>query len=307
MDQAEKVYGGDPHLKLIRNPVNEGFSGGNNTGYKHTRGKYIVFLNNDTIVDPEWIEPMVEVMEHDPTVGLTQSLILNIDGQTIQNAGWLFSSYLIHKHPLCSGKPSSLRFQPSFEISFGCGASLMVRREVAEEMGLFDSSMPFFYDDTLLSLKTWLAQRRVVTVAASRIRHISGATKVWKIRFTTFHLLKSNLCLLFDVYPNLSDLTGAFTIHGLYLSTSSVFSLKKKDVDAVLGNLDALFWGLRNLRFLWRNRLSHKQKTKIQPGELHEKFVRIRLPVPYYFLPSKLSRSCFLMEVKRCEETVLQT
>ena len=303
---AQEVFGADPRLKIVANQTNVGFSGGNNIGFDHSKGKYIVFLNNDTIVDPDWLSTLVKAMQNDPSIGLAQSMILNIDGETIQTAGWLFSNNLIYKHQLFKNKPSSLKFQPVFEVSFVCGASMMIKREVAEEMSLFDPKMPFFYDDTLLSLKTWLAQKRVVTVSDSKIRHIGGATNVWKIRFTTYHLLKSKLCLLFDIYPKLTDLAEALLVNGFSISINSVFCIKDKNTAAVLGNIQALTWSFKNFRYIWQNRLNHWSKTRISPEKLKENYTRIKLPIYFYIFPSKSSRDCLALEVDKYENAVIQ-
>ncbi len=306
LKMAQEAFGVDPRLKIIPNSVNLGFSGGNNVGFNYSKGKYIVFLNNDTIVDPDWLATLVSAMQHDPTIGLAQSMILNIDGEKIQTAGWLFSNYLIHKYQICKDKPSNLKFQPVFEVSFVCGASMMIRREVADEMGLFDPKMPFFYDDTLLSLKTWLAQKRVVTVSNSKIRHIGGATNVWNIQFTTYHLLKSNICLVFDVYSKLSDLARALLINAFYISTNSVFCLKKKNVAVIFGNIHGLTWGIRNFRYIWQNRLNHWSKTSFSPEELKKKFVRVKLPDAFYIIPSKRSNAYLTFAVNKYENSVMQ-
>ena len=301
LKMAQQVFGSDSRLKIVKNQTNVGFSGGNNIGFAHSKGEYIVFLNNDTIVDPDWLATLVSAMQNDPTIGLAQSMILTIDGDKIQTAGWLFSNYLIHKYPLCKDKPSNQKFQPVFEVSFVCGASMMIKREIAEEMGLFDPKMPFFYDDTLLSLKTWLAQKRVVTVSGSKIRHVGGATNVWNVKFTTYHLLKSNMCLLFDIYPKLTDLSKALLVNAFYIFTNFAFCIKNKNADAILGNIQALTWSLKNFRYIWQNRLNHWSKTRVSPEKLRENYVRVKLPVPFYLIPSTLGRDCLALEVSKYE------
>jgi GT2 family glycosyltransferase len=181
---------------------------------------------------------------------------------------------------------------------------MIIRREVVEEMGLFDSKIPFFYDDTLLSLKTWFAQKRVVTVSGSRIRHVGGATNVWNIQFTTYHLLQSNICLLFDVYSKLTDLIRALLINAFNLSANSIFCLKRKNTAAVLGNIQGLAWGLSNFKYLWQNRLNNWSKTEIQQKQLEEKFLRLKLPVPFYLIPSRLSADYFTFEVGKYENAI---
>jgi GT2 family glycosyltransferase len=306
LESVQEAFGADSRLKVVKNNLNLGFSGGNNVGFSYSKGDYIVFLNNDTVVDPDWLVYLVNALQNDPTIGLAQSMILTIDGEKIQTAGWLFSNYLIRKYQLCKDKPSNLKFEPIFEVSFVCGASMIIRRDVVEEMGLFEPKMPFFYDDTLLSLKTWLSQKRVVTVSASRIRHAGGATNVWNIQFTTYHLLKSNICLLFDVYSKLSDLAGALLINAFYLSTNSLFCLKRKNIAAILGNINGLAWGLSNFRYLWQNRLNHLNKQKITPEKLNEKFLRLKLPVSFYLIPSRLGADYFTFEVGKYEKALMQ-
>lgn len=299
-----ETFRNDSRLKIVSSKTNLGFSGGNNFGYSFSKGEYIAFLNNDTEVEPDWLVHLVNAMQDDPTIGLAQSLILSIDGEKIQTAGWVFSNYLIQKYQLCKEKSSNMKFQPIFEVSFVCGACMMIRREIADERGLFEPEMLFFYDDTLLSLKTWLSQKRVVTVSDSRIRHIGGATNVWNIQFTTFHLIKSNLCLLFDTYYKLPNLAKALMINSLYLFTNSIYCLTKKNNATVLGNIQALTWGLTNLKYLWQNRLNHWSKTKIAPKSMQEKFLRLKIPAPFFILPSKLGVGYFASEVAKYESKI---
>lgn len=303
---AREFFGGDSRLKVVANQTNLGFSGGNNVGFDYSRGKYIVFLNNDTVVDPDWLAPMVNALQKDSSIGLAQSMIYNIDGKTIQTAGWLFSNYLLHKYQLCKDKPSNLKFQPVFEVSFACGASMMVKREVAEEMGLFDPQMSFFYDDTLLSLKTWFAQKRVVTVSASKVRHVGGATNVWNVKFTTYHLLKSNICLLFDIYPKLTDLSKALWVNAFFIFTNSLFCIKHRNLPAVSGNLRALIWGIKNLRYLWQNKINHWSKSCVSSEMLLDKFVRVNLPFHFCIIPSKSGYDYFVLITKKYEGSVMQ-
>lgn len=306
IENVRSSYSSDQRLRIIENQENLGFSGGNNIGFQHAKGEYIVFLNNDTIVASDWLTNLVDALETDSTIGLAQSLILNIDGKTIQTAGWLFSNFLIHKFPLCANKPCNIPLQPVFEISFASGASMIVKREIAQKMGLFDPKIPFFYDDTLLSLKTRLQQKRVVTVSASRIRHFGGATNSWTVKSTTFHLTKSKFILLFDIYRSKAELAKAALVHITYILTTSIFCLGSKNFAVVQGNLAALVWGFRNLRFLWWNRLSHWNKTEITAEALKERFVKVKLPTAYYLVPSKQNTESFASAVEEYEKTFLK-
>jgi GT2 family glycosyltransferase len=162
IESAQKAFGDDKRLIILKSPSNLGFSAGNNFGFSYTKGKYIVFLNSDTTVDANWLNSLVDVMETDSTIGLAQSLILSIDGKKIGDAGWLWSDYLLFLHPVANGREANSKFTPVFEVSFASGCSLIARRTLLLKIGLFDSKIPFNYDDVLLSFKTWLAGKRVV-------------------------------------------------------------------------------------------------------------------------------------------------
>jgi GT2 family glycosyltransferase len=304
LEEAKTLFGNNPKLTIIKSNVNLGFSGGNNLGFEHSNGEYIVFLNNDTTVDPNWLTALVNAMENDPSIGIAQSLIFSIDGQKIQSAGWLFSNYLIRKYPLYADQPISFELEPVFDVSFTCGASMIVRREILDAMGAFEPKVPFFYDDTLLSLKTTFLGKRVVTVSDSKVYHIGGATNVWKIRFTTFHLFKSKTILQFDIYYRRADLAKALLFNLFYAVSNSVFCIGKRNVDAVIGSVDALAWSLRNMRFLWRNRLDHWSKAVTTPDALQRAFVRVNLPTALYLFPSKLGDGCFNHEVNIYEKKI---
>lgn len=301
-----ETFGGDERLRLIQSSTNLGFSGGNNLGFTYAKGDYIVFLNNDTIVDPDWLTHLVNAMQTDQSIGLAQSTILMIDGKKIQTAGWLYSNYLVQKHGLAENKASGLRLQPVFEVSVASGASMITRRSLINEIGLFDPQIPFFYDDTLLSFKVWLANKRVVTVSDSKIRHIQGATNAWNLKRTTYNLLKAKICLMFDVYYPVGGLFKGLFVNTFSIGVNSLFFLKKRNLPVIFANFSALAWGLKNFRYLWRNRLSHWSKKKVPPEKLQEKFVRINLPLPLYLVPSKLSISRFAFETQKYEESLLQ-
>ena len=94
LDFVSSVFTNNKFLKIIRNSKNLGFGPANNVGFNHAKGEYIVFLNNDTSVEPDWLEILVEAMESDETIGLASPLFLNMDGQTVQTAGILKCNYI---------------------------------------------------------------------------------------------------------------------------------------------------------------------------------------------------------------------
>ena len=310
LDLVQKSFGSDKRLRIIRNSENLGFSAGNNVGFRHATGKYIIFLNNDTVVDPCWLTYLIDAMERDKTIGLAQSMLLEIDGKEIQVAGWLSTDYFMCFHAIGNAKPSNTKFPLTFESSFVSGAAMIIGRELVTEIGLFDPCIPFYYDDTLLSFKTWLAGKRVVTISESKVYHIWQATtgcKKWETTsFMLFHFLRAKICLTFDVYYKFSELTKALFILANSLLRDSIYYIISKQLAFAFSHVRAVFWAFRNLRYIWSNRLRYWGSAKIAPEMLIAKFIRRRLPTAVHLLPAKLRRDYYAREFKKCENMLRQ-
>jgi len=79
---ADEVEGAN----VVLSRENLGFGGGSNLGAEQARGRYFCFLNSDAMVEPDWLDPLLEVLDEDPTAGAVVPMLLNPDG-TIQEAG----------------------------------------------------------------------------------------------------------------------------------------------------------------------------------------------------------------------------
>jgi len=319
----EQSFGSDNRLKIIRNNKNSGFADGNNVGFSNSNGSYIAFLNSDTIVDKNWLTIIINAFNNDKTIGLAQSLLLRMgtgilyrdaEGSKIDSAGVLLSDYLSYYYAI---RDTSFlnNFQYIYEVSSVSGAAMIVDRKICDRMGLFDPLLPFYYDDLLLSLKTWLAGKRVVIVPQSVVYHIgSEATRsvakgqgAWYY-FCVFHGLRGKICLIFDVYERLGDLMKALFIFGFSLFEDLFYHLQTKNIKGVSAQTDTIKWVLRNFGHIWRNRLTRWSNAKISPDALIAKFIRINLSnQSIYILPFKRRGQYLLPLAKKYENSLIQS
>lgn len=148
-----------------------------NNAAKLARGKYVLFLNNDTQVQKDWLKPLVELMESDPKIGLVGSQFLNAD-LSIQEAG---AEVLPDGGTVgfgC-GHPAAWRrpFNEIRDVDFVCGASLMLSRALWERLGGFaEEFAPAYYEDTDLAYRVRAAGYRVVYQPDSKVIHLCGAS-----------------------------------------------------------------------------------------------------------------------------------
>jgi GT2 family glycosyltransferase len=164
------------HVRVIENTENRGFVDACNQGAEAARGRYLVFLNNDTVVLPDWLDRLVETVERDERAGAVGSLFLYPDGR-IQEAGAVVWSNGEAFHYGWGKSPEDRRFTFAREVDYCSGASLLIRRELFERLGGFDRRYaPAYYEDTDLCMGVRSLGYKVVYQPASRLYHFEGAT-----------------------------------------------------------------------------------------------------------------------------------
>ena len=136
-------------LKLIKSDKNLGFAGGNNLGIKHASGEYYLLLNNDVEVHPDFLGPMVELMEREKNIGAVSPKIKYFESPNIiQYAGHNGINHF-------TGRGFSRGFKEEDEGQYNdtCeaqllhGAAMMIRRSVVEDIGAMRESYFLYYEE----------------------------------------------------------------------------------------------------------------------------------------------------------------
>ncbi|MDT7689160.1 MAG: hypothetical protein QOE46_1919 [Acidobacteriota bacterium] len=163
-------------VRVIENEENRGFVDACNQGAAIARGRYLVFLNNDTVVQTGWLEALVECAERDPNAGAVGSMFLYPDGR-IQEAGAVVWSNGQAFHYGWGGSPEDRRYTFAREVDYCSGASLLVRKELFDRLGGFDRRYaPAYYEDTDLCMGVRSLGKKVIYQPHSRLYHFEGGT-----------------------------------------------------------------------------------------------------------------------------------
>jgi Predicted glycosyltransferases len=145
------------NAKIIRNKRNLGFTGGNNVGYlaRDPRAKYLVLLNNDTIVYPDSLTRMVKAMEKDLHCGALQGIILWLGKDSVYSAGALLDEFMFSNIILRNEKIKLLN-EEHF-ITYSEGFYSIYRIDVLKKLGdyPFIWAMFLYFDDSILGIKLW--------------------------------------------------------------------------------------------------------------------------------------------------------
>lgn len=185
--------GAGAELRVVRNEANQPVPRAWNQGLRLARGRFIAVCNDDVVLTPGWLEAMVEALEADPEAGivcpvesynLTQVLAGAFPEESRAVAGW----------NVCPPERAALdalyggsldRFALSFRerhrglrLPHGTGACMVLRRELVEDVGLFDEGLGWcFYEEVDYFLRTLLNRRynRVHTVGVY-VHHFAART-----------------------------------------------------------------------------------------------------------------------------------
>src|SRR6266542_2384625 len=163
-------------VRFLRNDTNVGFVRSCNSGASLARGAILVFLNNDTIVTPGWLEALTAVLREHPDAGLVGAKLIYPDGR-LQEAGgvvWRDASAWNYGRDDDPDKPE---YNYLREVDYCSGACLAVDRALFDQIGGFDVRFaPAYCEDTDFAFAVRAAGRKVYYQPLATVVHFEGAT-----------------------------------------------------------------------------------------------------------------------------------
>jgi GT2 family glycosyltransferase len=268
-----------PSIISIKLDLNKGFAEPNNIGSKSAKGEYLLFLNNDTVVTPNFISEMIKVIENNDQIGICQSLLLKANntvdssGDFIDGLGVVFSSKKI---------PNDIE-----KISSAKGASLLIRKKLFSDLGGFDKKFFATFEDVDLGWRTWILGYSVVIVPKSIVYHIGGQTINQLKSKIAFHGFKNQISMKitnFETKLVLKKLIIFFIKYGFrelkiwmdysITGTTRLTPTKYEEKIAQKPNfmiiLKSLFWIMTNSKYLMKKHHKINSKRVFHTKKLEE-------------------------------------
>ncbi len=161
--------------KIVELDKNYGFAIPNNYGAKIAKGKYLVFLNNDTLVDKNWLIELVKPLEKDKSIGAGTSKILYWSRPRVINAMGGFWTLFGFPGLIGDGERDD-KFQDTRTVFFPSGCSMIIRSELFKKLGGFDSDYFLYCEDVDLGWRIWNDGKKVIVIPTSVVYHKKSVT-----------------------------------------------------------------------------------------------------------------------------------
>ena len=152
-DSIEFVKKNYPDVEVIPLDKNYGFAKANNTvmeaALKNKTIEYIALLNNDTKVEKKYLSELVKVMSSDNRIGICASKMLRMDDPHIlDSTGHIFIDGIIYDRG--GNEYDRGQYDKQLDVAGACAGACLYRKEMLEEIGLFDESFGSYYEDAEL-------------------------------------------------------------------------------------------------------------------------------------------------------------
>lgn len=207
-DSLDFIKSNFPTVNIISLDKNYGFTGGYNRALNKIEADYFILLNDDVEVTPNWIAPLIEKMEEDQNVAVSQPKLLSYkDKERFEYAG-AAGGYLDYLgYPFCAGRvflnleQDKGQYDKEREIFWATGAAMFVKSKVFKELGGLDEDFFAHMEEIDFCWRVKNAGYKVMYYPQSKVYHFGAATLQTNNPRKTFLNFRNNLLLLYKNLP----------------------------------------------------------------------------------------------------------
>lgn len=268
-------------IKIIFLDKNYGPAFARNIGVRNSNGKYLCFLDNDTIVDKNWSFDPIKIFTKDKKVGVIQSkLLLNSDKNKIDYVGEFIGQNGFLVQPVKAGEIDNGQFNNETEILAAKSAGMFIRKQTFQKVNGFDPDYFIYLEETDLGWRSWLVGYKVVFCPTSIVYHEFGTStlilgKKQNSFNSKFHGSK-NYILTLAKNLEWQNLFKMLSIHVFLWEGLACYSLLKGNFKSFLWINRGILWNITNIKSTIKKRNEIQKSRKISDKNLFSKVMKKR-------------------------------
>ncbi|PWS29001.1 glycosyl transferase family 2 [Pedobacter yonginense] len=192
-----------PSVKIIQNSLNYGFAGGYNKVLEQVEADYFVLLNSDVEVTPNWIKPVIDLMESDAQIAAAQPKIKwQLNKKQFEYAGAAGGYLDIYGYPFCRGRLFNVyefdsgQYNEAKEVFWASGAAFFVRSNCWRETGGLDADLFAHMEEIDLCWRLKNLNYKILYCPDAEVYHVGGGTLQTENPFKTYLNFRNNLIIM---------------------------------------------------------------------------------------------------------------
>lgn len=284
-DSGEFVRKKYANFRLLEIMPNRGFAGANNYAVKKASGKYILLLNNDTQVTPDFLNPLVELMENDANVGVVQPQLRSMRNHSlIDSAASFYTSTGFLYHYGYMQEVKKKKYNKPLNCYSVKGACMFMRRKDYIALGGLDEDFVCYVEESDLCHRFLLAGKKIIYLPKSYIYHYGGGDMsiMEKSETTAFRAFRNRY---YSYFKNLSwlELVKVMPINIVLSEIYIVKTLISNNYkNAIAAQWGTLWWIFHFSQILAKRRIIQTKIRKVSDPDLFRQ-VRRDPAISYYF------------------------
>lgn len=185
-----------PSIKILQNKENLGYAGGHEKAFKIAKGKLILLLSTDTIVEPNLLDELVGAISSKENIGAVMpKLLMYPKKNLIDSIGSFFLSSGIIYHMGRDKDQAEPQYNKPMDVFSGKGACMLFKKSVLDKTGLFDKDYFAYFEETDLCHRIWLSGNKVIYWPKTSVCHMQGGSSKQMVpSFILYHSYKNILC-----------------------------------------------------------------------------------------------------------------
>ena len=279
-----------PNVKLIENDKNYGYAGGCNIGAEAASGDFLIFLNNDTVQEKDWISNLIKTINSDDKIAAVQPKILNYYNRNVFDyAGGSGGHMDIYCFPFARGRIFSFQendegqYNNKEKCFWSSGTCFMVRRELFQKSGGFDESFFAHMEEIDLCWRLYAMGFEVWVEPDSVVYHKNALT-LPMYSHKKYYLNHRNSLLM---------LLGNYSIKNIFLigiprlileKIACFYSILMLDWRHFTAILRSLFWIIFHPNVIMKKRKSFSKIRTITDKKIMENMMQSSIVIKYYLL-----------------------
>ncbi len=207
-DTKEVISDWFPEVELIELTKNYGFAEGYNRGIRILKEDYIVLLNSDVLVTKNWLEPLIEKLKSDPSIGAVMPKIRSLENQDEFEYAGACGGYIDSLgYPFCRGRIFNHvekdigQYDDEQEVFWTSGAAMLMKRETFIELGGFDNSFFAHQEEIDLCWRMKRAGLKCMVIPSSVVYHFGGGSLAYSSPNKTYLNFRNNLTTIIKNEP----------------------------------------------------------------------------------------------------------